>query len=181
MMKWRASWLALLPTAGLVAPPAHATVYMSVAEAQKLMFPAATAFPDRAAVLTAEQRKTIAHASGAPAPKKLQAWEARQGAKLLGWFIVDNVLGKHDHITYAVAFGPDGRIQSVEILEYRETYGGQIRNPRWRQQFAGKGANSDLTLEKDIKNISGATLSCLHVTQGIKGLATAVELLLVKA
>lgn len=164
----RATWFTLLPAAAMVAGPAHATIYMSVEAAQRQMFPQASVFLDRSIDLNADQRRVIARASGVRTPKRLQLWEARRGADRLGWFVVDRVLGKHDYITYAVGLTAEGRVGSVEILEYRETYGGEIRNARWRQQFVGKGPDAELKLGRDIKNISGATLSCQHVTQGIK-------------
>jgi Na+-translocating ferredoxin:NAD+ oxidoreductase RnfG subunit len=81
-------------------------------------------------------------------------------------------------ITYAVALTPDGAVKRVEVLEYRETYGGEIRNPAWRQQFVGKRFGSQLQLGKDIKNISGATLSSRHVTDGVRRLVATWQLLL---
>ena len=43
-----------------------------------------------------------------------------------------------------------------------------MRNAAWRAQFVGKNANSPLQLNVDIKNISGATLSSKHITDGVK-------------
>jgi hypothetical protein len=37
-----------------------------------------------------------------------------------------------------------------------------------RKQFAGKTAAAPLKLERDIRNISGATLSCRHIADGVK-------------
>jgi Na+-transporting NADH:ubiquinone oxidoreductase subunit NqrC len=53
---------------------------------------------------------------------------------------------------------------------YRESYGEQVRNPAWRAQFTGKRHGATLALTKDIKNISGATLSSSHITDGVKRL-----------
>ncbi|NUQ19259.1 MAG: FMN-binding protein, partial [Sphingomonas sp.] len=78
----------------------------------------------------------------------------------------------------AIALTPDGVVRRVEILEYRETYGGEIRNPAWRQQFIGKRFGSAVQLGKDIRNISGATLSSRHVTDGIRRLLVTYQLLL---
>lgn len=58
----------------------------------------------------------------------------------------------------------------MDILEYRETHGYEVRNARWRAQFAGKDAHSELQLGRDVRNIRGATLSCRHVTSGVRRL-----------
>ena len=157
----------VLPLAALTLPfPAHATVYMTVEQAQAQMFPhqaLTPAFRD----LTPEQVAAIRKASGeSPLSKKLKAWRAADG----GWFIVDEVVGKHEFITYAVSLDASGTVRDVEILDYREAYGGQVRDPRWRQQFVGKRPGQSLKLGSDIKNISGATLSSKHVTDGVRRL-----------
>ena len=92
--------------------------------------------------------------------------------------IIDQVLGKHEDITYAVALTGAGAVRAVEIMEYRETYGGEIRDEKWRRQFVGKTAAAPLKLDADIKNITGATLSCRHVTDGVKRLLETYEIAL---
>ncbi|MDE3162418.1 MAG: FMN-binding protein, partial [Acidobacteriota bacterium] len=69
-------------------------------------------------------------------------------------------------------------VKGVEILEYREAYGGQIRDPEWQKQFLGKDASAKLQLGKSIRNISGATLSCKHITDGVERLLVTYELVL---
>ena len=133
------------------AAPAHATQYLSVEQAQRVLFPTADAF----------------------APASLpgaRAWAASSSGTLLGHVLVDEVVGKHELITYAVGIGADGAIRGVEILDYREPRGGEVRDPRWRAQFVGKRRSSALRLDEDIQNISGATLSCRHVTEGVRRL-----------
>lgn len=180
MRKTGASWFKILPaaTVAVVAAPVSATVYLSIQAAQQAMFPGASFVPHDLA-FTPQQRSIIAKASGVTSFDKVQrVWEARSGNARAGWFVLDRVLGKHEMITYAVALTPDGAVKRVEILEYRETYGGEIRNPAWRQQFVGKRFGSAVQLDKDIKNISGATLSSRHVTDGIRRLLATYQLLL---
>ncbi len=175
-----ASWFTILPAAVVAVAPqaAHATVYMSAEQASQAMFPAAK-FVDRSVTLTDSQRKTIARASRTgQVPKTQHVWEARTGNGRAGWFLVDRVLGKHEFITYAVALTPDGTVKRIEILEYRETYGGEVRNSKWRQQFVGKKFGSQLKLGGDIQNISGATLSSRHITDGVRRLLATYQLLL---
>jgi len=166
----------LLPLAPLVAPggPAYATVYLSVEQAQALIFPGATFQPD-ARMLTNEQAKAIERASGVNVrSKQLKLWRVSTG----GWFIVDEVVGKHEFIPFALALDDTGAVKAIEILEYREAYGGQIREPDWRKQFVGKQPGSKLQLNKSVRNISGATLSCKHITDGVNRLLATYDIVL---
>jgi len=61
-------------------------------------------------------------------------------------------------------------VKGVEILEYRESFGGQVRDPAWLAQFTAKHHGDALVLTGDIRNISGATLSSKHITGGVKRL-----------
>ncbi|MGL4302928.1 MAG: FMN-binding protein, partial [Sphingomonas sp.] len=97
------------------------------------------------------------------------------------WFIVDEVVGKHEFITFALALDASGAVKSVEILDYREAYGGQVRDPRWRAQFVGKRAGAPLRLGNEVKNISGATLSSKHVTDGVRRLLATYAIVLAHA
>ncbi len=129
-MDSRSAWFTILPATLAVAPPAHATIYLTVPAAQAAMFPGAQ-MVEHSITFTPEQRKAIAKASGVGSFDKVQhVWEARSRQGRIGWFIVDRVLGKHDFITYALAIAPDGTVKGLEILEYRETYGDQVRNDR---------------------------------------------------
>jgi hypothetical protein len=128
-------------------PAVHAAVYLSVEQAQQAIFPGAS----------------FARLELAP-PE--QVWRVSPA----GWFIVDHVLGKRELITYALGLNARGEVRGIEILEYRETHGGEVRDAKWRAQFVGKTAADPLTLDRDIRNISGATLSCRHVTDAVKRL-----------
>jgi Na+-transporting NADH:ubiquinone oxidoreductase subunit NqrC len=79
-------------------------------------------------------------------------------------------VGKHEYIPFALGLDDAGTVMAVEILEYRESYGGEIRNAAWREQFRGKRHGANLKLNADIQNISGATLSSRHITDGVKRL-----------
>ena len=171
-----ANWFTIIPAAVVAVAPAaaHATVYLSVEQAQQALFPHETMTP-RFHQLQPNEIAAIKKASGtAPTSKQVHAWKAEDG----GWFLLDRVIGKHEFITYAVSLTADGAVKGVEILEYRETYGGEIRNAAWRHQFVGKRFGSQLKLGGDIKNISGATLSSRHITEGVRRLLATYQLLL---
>jgi len=149
-----------------VATPAYAKVYLSVEQAQQLMFPGAT-FTQQPLTLTGDQVHAIQKASNTEVLNpQLQLWKVSTG----GWFIVDQVVGKHEFIPLAVGLDDSGAVKSIEILEYREAFGDGVRNPQWLAQFYGKRNGATLTLTKDIQNISGATLSSKHITDGVRRL-----------
>ncbi len=153
----------------VAAAPAYAVQYLTVEQAQKLMYPQADGFVSAPLGLTPEQKRFVEKASGVRLRFAEQPiWKVMAGGRQTGWFIVDEVYGKHEFITYAVALDLGGTVRGVEILDYRETHGGEVRNPKWRAQFEGKRHGAQLTLDEDIQNISGATLSCRHIADGVK-------------
>jgi len=168
---------AIVLSAGAI--PCYAATYLTVGQAQKLCFAEATEFVSADVKLTPAQMKAIEKDSGVRARLDTQkVWRARAGEKFLGWIIQDEVLGKHEFIQWVLALNADGSVRQIEILDYRETYGYEIRNEKWRAQFAGKQRGAKLKLDDDIKNISGATLSCRHITDGVKRLLSFHDLAL---
>lgn len=161
-----------IPVAAVaVAGQVQAAQYLTVEQAQKLMFGKNAEFQRSDLVLKAKDKKAIREASGVRVERrKLPLWQVTEGDRLVGYFIIDEVIGKHEYITYAVALEADGRVRSIEVLVYRESYGYEIRNPAWRAQFIGKKHGDPVALDEDIKNISGATMSCRHISQGVKRL-----------
>lgn len=163
--------LVMLLPAAIAAAPSYAADYLTVPQAQAALFPNADRFVDAKVNLTSEQRNAIKKLSGVRQRESSQpVWRAEQSGKVLGWFIVDEVVGKHEFITYAAALTPDGHVSGIEILVYRETYGFQVRDAAWRDHFKGKTLSDPFKLDKDIPNITGATLSCRNVTGGVKRL-----------
>ena len=149
------SWVRYtVPVAAVLsaASPTYAVRYLSIEEAQKEAFPSATHFSEVQAG---------------------RVWKAEAGGKVVGFFVFDRVVGKHLFIDYAVALTPAGAVHKVDILEYRESYGGDIRSPSWLAQFTGKTSSSALKINGDITNIAGATLSSTHVTEGVKRILAA--------
>jgi len=147
-------WSAPVALVLSVGSAAHAVQYLTIPDAQRRAFPGATSF-------TVVQVDRI--------------WRAEAGSRVIGFFIFDRVIGKHLYIDYSVALDTGGRIRQVDILQYRESYGGGIRSPSWLAQFVGKSSASPLQVGNDIRNISGATLSSHHVTEGIQRIMTIAD------
>jgi Na+-translocating ferredoxin:NAD+ oxidoreductase RnfG subunit len=154
-----------------VAPQCIAAKYMSVDQARALIFPFADEYVAKPVQLTPEQKLEIDKLSGvAGRTAQQQVWQAMSKGRMIGWFFVDQVIGKHELITYALGINADGSVRQVQVIEYLEVYGSQVRYPQWRDQFVGKTVNSPLRIDSDIENITGATLSARHLTDGIRRL-----------
>ncbi len=174
-MRWNA--LAAVPLVALTTPAAQATEYLTVAQAQAALFPGAS-FQKVAVAVPETVVDAMRERSGVYEPFNAgRIWRASTG----GWFIVDAVLGKHEKITYAVGIDPSGAVRGIEILTYNESYGSEVRDAAWRAQFRGKSAASALQLNGDIRNITGATLSSKHLTQGVKRLLVLVQMVLARS
>lgn len=143
---YKSASLFLIPA--LFQNAAVAKEYLTVEQAQKALFPGVSMTP-----------MEVVASEGQP-----KIWKADRE----GWFIVDRALGKHEYIIYAVALNPKGEIKGVEVLIYRESYGQQVKEATWLKQFHNLGPKDSIEFLGNIKNISGATLSCKHLTEGVK-------------
>jgi hypothetical protein len=148
--------------------------YLTVEQAQTLMFEGHALTRDFR-TLSPEQMQAIEKDSGVPVRNSnLSAWRDDSG----DYFLLDQVIGKHEIINYALALDSSGNVRQLEILDYHESYGGEVHLPAWRRQFVGKRHGAPVEIDKDIKNISGATLSCTHVTEGVRRLLSTYAIVL---
>jgi hypothetical protein len=92
----------------------------------------------------------------------------------VGVVVVLEVVGQTLPITFAVGVRADETLQDVQVMVYREPYGKEINERRFRAQFRGKTTRDPLTVEKDIMAVSGATISSRSAAYAArKGLALA--------
>jgi hypothetical protein len=170
---WSLGWAAAI--AAVSAAPLQVVIaaeYLSVEGAQKALFPQANHFTEVVLALSPAQRERVAALAGPQPPhRSLRAWRALREDQVIGYVFVDEVIGKEDFITYAAGMDANGRLGTLEVLAFRESHGGEIRNEAWRRQFTGRQGIAQLRMQTDIKNIAGATLSCEHVTAGVRWLA----------
>jgi Na+-translocating ferredoxin:NAD+ oxidoreductase RnfG subunit len=145
--------------------------YLDFDEAARVLFPDADGFASVTAELDGAARKRIKSESGMRVRgSRVEGITAQRAGETIGWVYLDEVIGKHEFITYAVGIDAERAVRGIEILDYRETKGGAVREAKWRVQFRGKTSDDPLRLGKDIQNISGATLSCRNLTDGVRRL-----------
>ena len=174
-MNWKPNPLLMIGLAATCAPiVAHAKIYVSIDQAQKILFPN-KALTKNPIIITDDLQDKMRAISSIRHPfQGDRIWKVADGS----WLVIDEVVGKHEMITYAVAISPTGSVQGIEILEYVESYGYEVAEPQWRKQFVGKTINDPIKLNQDIQNIGGATLSCKHITDGVKRITVLYDLAL---
>lgn len=88
----------------------------------------------------------------------LEVW-SDEPKRLVGTIFVLDAIGQSLPITFAIGVKPDGTLQELQVMVYREPHGDEIHERRFRAQFAGKKLQDPLVVGKDIDAISGATIS----------------------
>ena len=132
-------------------------------------FPSSQRVTYRRFALTPEVRGKLAQKLGAALPRDGYVfYYALTGQTVDGYALIDEQLGQYMPITYAVKFSPKGAVQQLEIMVYRENYGSEVTDARFRKQFVGKTAADPLLLENDLVAVSGATLSSRALATGLR-------------
>jgi hypothetical protein len=120
------------------------------------------------ATLNDQQLNAIRNSSGFLYGRTVSYYAVAVGGKRVGYCMVDEVKGKAKLITYAVIVDANIVVKDLEVLAYREPYGGEIQYDGFRKQFRGKGTRDPLKVGVDIRNVSGATISTNAVTGGTR-------------
>lgn len=103
-------------------------------------------------------------------------WQIKIDNKLIGYALMDNVIGKVQPITYLILYTDDLSVSHVKVLRYREQIGGAIQNPRWLEQFKGLKPESSFARGKDVDGITGATISVDALAAGLKRMSVYLSL-----
>ena len=92
-----------------------------------------------------------------------------------GYAIITEEVGKFHPYTFVVSVSPKGKIRDIAILVYRESRGAEIAHKRFLHQFKGKSLKSPLRINKDIINITGATMSVVTMCTGTKKVLAVID------
>jgi Na+-translocating ferredoxin:NAD+ oxidoreductase RnfG subunit len=164
---WRAAAAAAI-TVGLASMPAHAATYWTVPEVLKSFFESSKKVSYKKIALDESTAAEIAKKLGTPLKREWVVYIAETDGRRDGYAIKDDEKGMHELIDYAVKYTTAGAIDRIEILEYREAYGDEVRGQRFRSQFKGKTASDPLVAGKDIDIVSGASISSRSIALGVK-------------
>lgn len=91
------------------------------------------------------------------------AYEASRNGKLQGVGFFDTHRVRTLNETALVAINPEGKVQRVEVVVFREPQE-YLAKPNWIQQLPGHKLDADLQLNRAIRPLSGATLTAHALT-----------------
>ncbi len=153
-------------------------VYMTPAEARSATFPGASFERDIRAIPAAAKVKLAAGIGGPIVEDSLEVWLAYGGdGSFSGYGIIGEEVGKFRPITFMVGISPAFRVSGAAVLVYRESRGGEVRRSRFLRQYQGKSTGDPIRINRDIINITGATLSVRALNFGVRKLIGLTEYL----
>lgn len=142
---------------------------ISPQEALKTIFSDAQEVISEKKILSDEAVAELNKKLGYDVPKKeWTVFVAKSAGQVTGYALIDHEVGKTEPITYMTAIHPDGTLRALEVLVYRESHGGEVRDKRFLKQFVGKKETDPIRIGQDISNMTGATLSSRALAKGSK-------------
>lgn len=116
----------------------------------------------------------------APINGRDRTLHARDGYRVDGYAVLQHTIGKHKPITYMTGVDLDGEVTNVEVLVYRESRGSEVRKDRFNYQYEGKTVYDPIRINRDIINVSGATMSVRSMSAGVKRALVVVDVCYLK-
>lgn len=153
-----------------------AEVFMTEDEGLKTMFPKSERVRKDLIKLNAEKKTQVEDRIGWRFPEEqFEVYIGETGTRVDGYAMVQNTIGKHKPMTYMVGIDGQGSVSDIELLVFRESRGSEIRQKRFNSQYEGKTVLDPVRINKDIINISGATMSVRSMSAGIKRVLVLVD------
>jgi hypothetical protein len=154
----------------------HAEIFMTEEDAIKIMFPKSERIRKAVIRLSQEKKDAIEQRIGWKFPEEsFDVYIGETGDTIDGYAMVHNTIGKHKHMTYMVGVDTSGACTDVELLVFREARGSEVRRKRFNAQYEGKTVSDPIRINKDIINISGATMSVRSISAGVKRVLVLVD------
>jgi len=153
--------------AAAAAGPAAGKTLMTADEALALAYPGC-AVERRTAYLTEAQRAEAARLAGSAVRSAVvHPYRVRCAGRAAGtaYFDVHRVRTLEE--TLMVALDADGAVLRLEVLSFREPEEYLPRHP-WYEQFEGKDLSPRLELQRDIRGVTGATLTARATTAAVR-------------
>lgn len=153
-----------------------AEVYLQEEDGIKIMFPKSERVRKDVITLNREKKSLIEQRIGWKFPEEsFEVYIGESGTQIDGYAVVQNTIGKHKPMTYMVGVDNEGSVSNVELLVFRESRGSEVRKKRFNAQYEGKTVLDPVRINKDITNITGATMSVRSMSAGIKRVLVLID------
>lgn len=145
-------------------------VFLTREQARKEIFSNTNRFETKTCRLEPAQVADFEKRSGWPILEKEFEFDVAIDAakKIHGYALVLDEKGKYRPITLMVGLKPDFHVEDVEIMVYRESRGGEVRRRRFLSQYQGKSEHDSVRVNRDIINVTGATVSAHAVSSAVR-------------
>ncbi len=155
----------------------YTTEYLSKAEALRAVFPDAARVLRKRVALSPERRREVEKLVGAPLRQDafVVYFGVRDDGELDGYAVVQEEIGKFKYITFIAGVEPSGAVRRVAVMVYREARGGEVAQRRFLVQYRGKSVREAFSINRDIINITGATMSVNAMNHGMKKVLAVIE------
>lgn len=150
--------------------------FMTEEEAVKVMFPKSKEVRKELIRLTPEKKDQIEQRIGWKFPEEsFELYIGQTGDKIDGYAMIHHTIGKYKPMTYMVGVDAKGTCTDVELLVFRDAKGSEVGKKRFNSQYDGKTVSDPIRINKDIINISGATMSVRSMSAGVKRVLVLVD------
>ncbi len=170
--------LALLGSAG----DAFGDVYLSKEEALEMAFVDADRIEKKTEILLPGQLEEITRLSGARDISRIFTYYAGfESDRRVGYAVIGSARGRSRRFKFMMAVGVELSIEMVEILSYQDIHGSEVRQGWFKRQFAGKRISDPIRIYEDIRNVSGATISCEALAEKVRVSLVTLSVVVAKA
>jgi hypothetical protein len=143
--------------------------FMSEEEAVKTMLPNSQRIRKEMIRLTSQKKELIEQRIGWKFPEdSFELYIGETSDKVDGYAVIHHTIGKYKPMTYMVGVDANGSCTDVELLIFRDAKGSEVGRKRFNSQYEGKTVADPVRINKDIINISGATMSVRSMSAGVK-------------
>lgn len=151
-------------------------VLLSEEDALKQMFPKCNKILKETFILTPQEKISLqSKLKRRIFEDSFNVFVGMKDDKIDGYTVMSEEVGKFHPFTFGVCINQKGKIKNTAILIYRESRGGEISHKRFLYQYKGKSLKNPIKINKDIINITGATMSVRMMCSGVRKVLGVVD------
>ena len=151
-------------------------VYLTEEQALDLVFPECDEIAIDEFLMNAEEKLNLEKLLGRRLYEDgFKVYIGKNKGTIQGYAITTEEIGKFHPFTFIVGVKPNGKISNIAVLVYRESRGGEIVRKRFLYQFIGKSFKDPIRINKDVINVTGATMSVQCMCAGVRKVLAVVD------